>query len=96
MRFARDCARLETPVRPGERLDAQALAALRSTGVQYLTSTFAGHAGTEAVSALALQVARLKCSLHSRASGQRVLKGAAILGRGHDAVNFSWPVRDTS
>ena len=71
-------------------LDAQALAALGATGVEHFPPTFARHAGTEAMSALALQVARLKCSLHSRASDVRVLKGAAILGRGPYAVNFSW------
>ena len=72
----------------GRGSDAQALAALGTSGVQNFTPTFGRHSGTEAVSALALQIARLKGSLHSRASELRVLKGAAILGRGHEAVNF--------
>ena len=72
-------------------LDAQTLAAFGAAGIQYLPPTFGRHAGTEAMSALALQVARLKSSLHSRASDVRVLKGCAILGRGHDAVNFTNP-----
>ena len=88
MRHEARWARQEAPVRTGRRLDAQTLAAFGAPGVEDFSPTLGRHAGTEAMSALALQIARLKCSLHSRASDVRVLKGAAILGRGHDAVNF--------
>jgi hypothetical protein len=77
-----------TPARAGFLLYAEALAALGAAGVKYFAPSLGGHAGTEAVSALALQITRLKSSLHSRASDWRVLKGAAILGRGQGAVNF--------
>ena len=76
------------PDRAGWNLDAEALAAFGAAGVQYFSPSLGSHTGTEAMSALALKIARLKSSLHSRASDWRVLKGAAILGRGYGAVNF--------
>ena len=42
----------------------QALAAFRTTAAEYQAAVLGGHAGAEAVGALALQDAGLKCSLH--------------------------------
>lgn len=45
-------------------LHAQTFAALSPTGIEDLPAAIGGHASPEAVSPLALQIARLKGSLH--------------------------------
>ena len=47
-------------------LDAEALAALGTTTVQHSTAVGSRHAGTEAMGALATQVAGLKSTFHRR------------------------------
>lgn len=44
--------------------DAEALATLGTAGVEHFLTVFCGHAGTESVGAQALDVTRLKGSLH--------------------------------
>jgi len=61
----------ETPTGVGgdlvdNRLDSQALTALGATTVQYLATVTGAHAGTEAVSTFAFNLAGLKSSFHGR------------------------------
>ena len=44
--------------------DGEALSTLGAAGIEYLAATLGRHACTEAMRALALQVAGLECSLH--------------------------------
>lgn len=80
----------------GRRLYAQALAAFGTTGIEHLPSAFGRHAGTEAMGALALQVARLKGSFHvflpvvsAILSHFSALLHVSRLRRGRDSMDVS-------
>ena len=78
--------------REGASLDAQTLPTLCPTCVQHFSTTLGGHAGTEPMSALSLQVTRLKSSFHDFGSGEeRWVKGGAILWTPWQAVNLRLP-----
>jgi hypothetical protein len=53
---------------PRLRSDAETLAALGTTTSQHQTAALGGHASTEAVYALAVQIAGLICALHLKLS----------------------------
>ena len=74
--------------REGASLDAQPLPTLCPACVQHFPSTLGGHAGTEPMSTLTLEVARLKSSFHDFGSGNdQWVKGGAILWTPWQPVN---------
>lgn len=44
--------------------DREAFASLATTRIEHMAATFGGHAFTETVRALAVQIGRLKCPFH--------------------------------
>jgi hypothetical protein len=76
-------------------LCSQALATFGAAAVQYSSSTFGSHTGTETVGASALEYAGLKCSFHSnvpdsvRAMYHSKATGALLLCLAGKKVGYS-------